>query len=82
MAYDAAGPPASVLAVPVLSHETRQFSVRQVEVRNAGSFTLFLDDGYALDVFPDDSSSAEYWRLFKPYVDAPHFVVSGKGLEK
>ena len=61
--------------------ETRQFSVREVEVSHAGSFTLIFDDEYALDVFPDDSLSNEHWRIFKPYSEEPHFVVTGEGLE-
>ena len=61
--------------------ETRQFLVRTLEVGAAGSFTITFDDEYALDVFPDDSLSGEYWRIFKPYADEPHFVVTGKGLE-
>jgi hypothetical protein len=61
--------------------ETRQFLVQMVEVGAAGSFTIGLDGDYALDVFPDDSSSGEYWRIFKPYAKEPHFVVTRKGLE-
>jgi hypothetical protein len=66
----------------LFQNETRQFVVREVQVQNAGSFTLVLDDGYALDVFPHGSLSGEHWRLFKPYVAGPDFVVTGKGLEK
>jgi hypothetical protein len=65
----------------LFQNETRQFLVQQVEVGEAGRFTIILDDEYALDVFPDDSLSNEYWRIFKPYAKEPHFVVSGKGLE-
>jgi len=61
--------------------ETRQFMVQKVEVGAAGSFTIGLEDAYALDVFPDDSLSGEHWRIFKPYADEPHFVVTGKGVE-
>lgn len=61
--------------------ETRQFLVRLIEVGEAGSFRILLDDDYALDVFPDDSLSDEHWRIFKPKVEGPHFVVTGKGLE-
>ena len=65
----------------LFQNETRQFLVRQVEVGEAGSFTICFDDEYALDVFPDDSSSDEHWRMFKPSAEEPHFVVTGKGLE-
>ena len=62
-------------------NKTRQFLVRQVVAGMAGSFMIVFDDGYALDVFPDDSLSGEHWRIFKPYAGEPHFVVTGKGLE-
>ena len=64
----------------LFENETRQFVVTKVEVREAASFTLFLEDGYAIDVFPDDSLSHEHWRIFRPYRDEPHFVVSGRGI--
>ena len=65
----------------LFQNETRQFLVRKVEVGEAGGFTIIFDDGYALDVFPDDSFSDEHWRIFKPSAEEPHFVVTGKGLE-
>jgi hypothetical protein len=65
----------------LFQNETRQFLVQQVQVGDAGSFTIILDSAYALDVFPDDSLSNEHWRIFKPSSDTPHFVVSGGGLE-
>jgi hypothetical protein len=65
----------------LFKNETRQFVVQRVEVGDAGAFTLVLNDGYALDVFPHDSLSTEHWRLFQPRVAGPHFVVTGKGLE-
>jgi hypothetical protein len=65
----------------LFQNETRQFAVRRVEAGNAGSFTIVLDQDYALDVFPDDSLTGEHWRIFKPYAGEPHFVVTGNGLE-
>ena len=65
----------------LFQNETRQFMVREVRAGEAGSFTLILDHGYALDVFPDDSLSGEHWRIFKPSAEEPHFVVTGKGIE-
>lgn len=59
---------------------TREYKVSQIEVGNAGSFTIVLEDNFALDVFPHDSSGKEHWRLFRPYRDEAHFVVSGKGI--
>lgn len=65
----------------LFQNETREFLVVKVEAGAAGSFTLLLDDGYALDVFPDDSLGSEHWRLFKPYAAQKHFVVTGEGIE-
>jgi hypothetical protein len=61
--------------------ETQRFLVQQVEVGEAGAFTVILNSEYALDVFPNDSLSSEHWRILRPYSEEPHFVVSGKGLE-
>jgi hypothetical protein len=61
--------------------ETRQFLVLEVEVGEAGSFTIILADDYALDVFPDDSLSGEHWRIFKPYAEEPRFIVTGHAVE-
>ena len=62
----------------LFQNETRQFLVKQVQVGEAGSFSIVLDSEYVLDVFPDDSLSDEHWRIFKPTSEATHFVVSGK----
>lgn len=55
-------------------------TVRRVEAANAGSFTILLEHGYELEIFPYDSETEEHWRFFKPSTEEPHFVVSGKGL--
>lgn len=65
----------------LFQNETRQFLVKQILVGEAGSFTIVLDSEYALDVFPDDSLSDELWRIFEPYSDVSHFVVSGNELK-
>ena len=69
------------LVSALFQHESRKFLVHKVEAGEAGSCTIFFEDDYALEVFPDDSLSGEHWRLFKPYTEAPHFVVTGHGLE-
>ena len=62
----------------LFQNETRQFLVKQVQVGEAGSFSIVLDSEYVLDVFPDDSLSDEHWRIFKPSSEATQFVFSGK----
>jgi hypothetical protein len=66
----------------LFQNETRQFQVHQVKSADAGSFTLSLENEYSFEVFPDDSMHDEHWRLFKPYTEEPHFVVTGKILEE
>ncbi|HUO60585.1 MAG TPA: hypothetical protein VMU24_07935 [Candidatus Acidoferrales bacterium] len=61
--------------------EARRFAVEKVEAADAGAFCISFSDGYALNVMPDDSSDDEHWRLFKPYTEGPHFVVTGVGLD-
>lgn len=55
--------------------------VVHVEAGLAGAFHLFLGNNVSLEVFPDDSFDGEHWRLFRPYLDEPHFVVNGTGIE-
>ena len=65
----------------LFQNETRQYLVRFIEVGEAGSFRILLDNDYAIEVFPDDSLSDEHWRIFRPHMEEPHFVVTGKGLK-
>jgi hypothetical protein len=57
------------------------FVVQSIEVGTVGSLRLRLTRGISLEIFPNDSISIEYWRLFEPDKDGPHFVVTPKGLE-
>jgi len=66
----------------IFENETRHLLVSVVEAREAGSFTVQLENDYELDVFPHDTLPVEHWRLFRPYKDEPHFVVSGNGIDK
>lgn len=62
-------------------HDQRPLHVTTVTADVYGGFQLFLSEGYALQVFPNDSCPGERWRLFKPDTDDDHFVVTGKGIE-
>lgn len=55
--------------------------VGAVSVGRGGSLCIELSDDFSLEVFPDDSLGGEYWRLFKPQSDQPHFVLTGRGIE-
>jgi hypothetical protein len=59
----------------------RFFTVKQVDVGDAGALRIALDEGYALEIFPQSSVNNEDWRLFRPYLDEPQVVVSGIGIE-
>jgi hypothetical protein len=59
---------------------TRSYMVERIEVGDAGAFRVILENGFSLEVFPDDSLDGEHWRLFKPDMGEPHFVVSGAGI--
>jgi hypothetical protein len=65
--------------VSTLFAEKKEFIVRGVEAGSAGSLAISLDGELAIDVFPQDSLRGEHWRLFEPYREKPHFVVSGIG---
>lgn len=60
---------------------TREYIVDQVHVGPAASLHIVLSDDLCLDIFPDDSLNSEYWRLFRPGVEEPHFVVGNGGVE-
>lgn len=46
-----------------------------------GSFRLSMSHSLFLEAFPANSISREYWRLFRPYSQAKHFVFTKEGLE-
>lgn len=58
----------------------RQFTVRRIDVGNAGSLLIAMDEGISLDVLPNSSLTGEHWRLFRPRSDERHFVFSGEGV--
>jgi hypothetical protein len=69
------------IAKELLQNESRQLVVLNVSAGDAGSLTIVLEDGYKLEVFPQDSESGEHWRFFKPGLTEPHLVFSGQGFE-
>jgi hypothetical protein len=70
------------IVVELFEQRSGQFTVHSVQVGEAGSLAIVLDDGYKLEVFPHDSESGEHWRFFKPYSDEPPLVFSGAGLNR
>lgn len=65
----------------LFQNAARELVVDRVEVYEAGGLHIVFREGASLDVLPCDSVSDEHWRLFEPDKDAPHFVVTGGGIE-
>jgi hypothetical protein len=56
--------------------------VEKIEADVFGGLKLYLSQNFTLEIFPNSSDTDEYsefWRLFSPASDGPHFVVSGQG---
>jgi hypothetical protein len=50
--------------------------VIEIHADMLGGFSISFDNGYVMDVFPDDSLKEEYWRFFhNDNKESPHFVV-------
>lgn len=62
--------------------ESTPLLVNNVSADSSGGFCLSLSDYYSLEVFPDSSIDYECWRLFQPYKDGEHFIVTGDGIER
>jgi hypothetical protein len=69
------------LLASFLENVTLQLIVQAIEVSAAGALHIALENGFFLDLFPDDSLSGEHWRFFEPDKDGSHFVVTGNGIE-
>lgn len=62
-----------------------QIKVLQIDSDEVGGLNIILSGGYKLEVFPDsseDDEQSEHWRLFNRKENSPHFIVTGKGIEK
>lgn len=59
----------------------RDLLVESIWADEVGSFRLDISGGFRLEIFPDDSLADEHWRLLKPDVDEPHFVVTGSRIQ-
>ncbi|HTW32771.1 MAG TPA: hypothetical protein VMD76_13910 [Candidatus Sulfotelmatobacter sp.] len=69
------------IAEQLFGDGSHEFSVQCIELGDAGAIEIRLEHDYKLQVFPQDSESAEHWRLFRPYVDERHLVFSGRGFQ-
>jgi hypothetical protein len=53
----------------------------EVVADDRGGFVLQFTSKHCLTVEPDDDEAEEFWRLFEPHRDTPHFVVGEAGIE-
>jgi hypothetical protein len=66
-------------------HSLAPLQVDRVETDSVGGFRLLLQLGFVLEAFPAHSRRgeySEYWRFFRPSIEASHFVVTGHGVEE
>lgn len=56
-----------------------QLMCEEVVADDRGGFVLQFASKHCLKVEPDDEE--EFWRLFEPHRESPHFVVGAAGIE-
>lgn len=62
-------------------HREDPLVVEAIQADEVGGVTIVLNEGYVLDIFPDDSLEGEYWRFFPSIREqGKHFVVSDAGV--
>ena len=61
-------------------------TVLNAEMDGFTGFRLRMSAAVSLDVFPAaskaDHDDLEFWRLFQPRLDTPHFIVSSQGISR
>lgn len=65
--------------------DTGMFHVSEIICDPCGAFQLTFTPDLHFAVFPaasDASPFGEFWRLFQPDSDEPHYVVTTEGMEK
>jgi hypothetical protein len=67
----------------VFAENLSSILVNNVVADNIGGVQISFTDSFAIDIFPDQSTNDEFWRLLRPEdASSYHFVVTGKGIEK
>lgn len=61
--------------------DSKLLHVVSVEADSVGGVSIFLSEGYTIDLFPADSLGREYWRFFRRHHIEDHFVVTGEGVK-
>lgn len=60
---------------------TKAFIVRSINFGKAGACVIEFEGDIALEIFPDDSSSDEHWRLFATQDSKKALVIGGRRSE-
>lgn len=68
--------------IETLFQNGRTFKVESISAKPGLGLEINFYEGLALEVFPNDSSADEHWRLLRPNFAEPHFVVTGNGIEQ
>ena len=55
----------------------REFMVEAVDLGKAGTLRIDFEKGFRLELFPNDSSDDEHWRLFGTADDSQGLIVAG-----
>ncbi|HEZ7986801.1 MAG TPA: hypothetical protein RWO09_07695 [Ruminococcus sp.] len=53
--------------------------VEDISINNCGDLFIVLNNEYVIEVFVNNSTDDECWRLFSNNIDEEHLVVSGVG---
>jgi hypothetical protein len=56
--------------------------VVRVKANLYGDVDIYLSNGFIIQIFANDSSKQEIWRLFETESQNPHFAVTGQGIEE
>jgi hypothetical protein len=64
-----------------LVNHTEHLVIEAVRADDYGGAAIQFSGGYQLVLFPA-GTRGEDWRLFRPGIDEPHFVVVGGGIEQ
>ncbi|WP_191557444.1 hypothetical protein [Metabacillus idriensis] len=61
-----------------LNEKKAKIHIKEVNADNLGGMKISFTDDTISEIFPDDSTEEEFWRVFA----VSHFVVTGFGIDK
>jgi hypothetical protein len=60
------------------NYSSSQLVVQAVHVNGFGCFSINFGSGIKLRAYIDNTTSSEKWRLFRPYTDDSHYVMTSE----